>query len=60
MLVLGGALVRAETVSQEIDIKAQVNKPVDAGNKICPVTGEEIDPTLKATYEYKGKIYRNI
>jgi len=30
---------------------------VDAGNKICPVTGEKIDEASKATYEYKGKIY---
>jgi len=30
---------------------------VDAGNKICPVTGEQIDETVKATYEYQGKIY---
>ncbi len=30
---------------------------VDAGNKICPVTGEKIDEATKATYEYEGKIY---
>jgi len=30
---------------------------VDAGNKICPVTGEKIDEAAKATYEYGGKIY---
>lgn len=30
---------------------------VDAGNKICPVTGEEIDEAAKATHEYEGKIY---
>lgn len=30
---------------------------IDAGNKICPVTGEEIDEAAKATYEYEGKIY---
>jgi len=30
---------------------------VDAGNKICPVTGEEIDEAAKATYEYEGKTY---
>ncbi|HAZ10599.1 MAG TPA: hypothetical protein DCY56_05800 [Candidatus Omnitrophica bacterium] len=30
---------------------------IDAGNKICPVTGEEIDEVAKATYEYEGKIY---
>ena len=30
---------------------------VNVGNKICPVLGEKIDEGLKATYEYKGKIY---
>ncbi len=30
---------------------------VDAGNKICPVTGEQIDEANKATYEYEGKVY---
>ena len=30
---------------------------VDAGNKICPVSGEPIDEAAKATYEYEGKIY---
>ncbi len=30
---------------------------VDVGNKICPVTGEDIDEASKATYEYEGKIY---
>lgn len=29
----------------------------DAGNKICPVSGEKIDEKTKAAYEYKGKIY---
>ena len=28
---------------------------VDAGNKVCPVTGEQVDPNV--TYEYQGKIY---
>lgn len=30
---------------------------VDAGNKVCPVSGEKIDEKMKATYEYNGKIY---
>lgn len=30
---------------------------VDAGNKICPVSGEKITEEGKVTYEYKGKIY---
>ena len=34
-----------------------VNKPVDAGNAICPVSGEMVDAMEKATYVYEGKIY---
>ena len=36
---------------------------VDAGNKICPVSGEQIDKDVgegfkpSPTYEYEGKIY---
>jgi|GEM_PF-1894231 len=30
---------------------------VEAGNKICPVSGEKIEEEMKATYEYNGKIY---
>jgi YHS domain-containing protein len=32
-------------------------KAVNVGNKICPVTGQNIDETSKVTYEYEGKIY---
>jgi YHS domain-containing protein len=34
-----------------------VSKAVDAGNKICPVSGEKIEEKTKATYEYEGKVY---
>ncbi|MDP2904982.1 MAG: YHS domain-containing protein [Candidatus Omnitrophota bacterium] len=30
---------------------------INAGNKICPVSGEKIAEDLKTTYEYEGKIY---
>ena len=30
---------------------------VIVGNKICPVTGEEIAPGAQAQFEYKGKVY---
>lgn len=30
---------------------------VDAGNKICPVSGEKIAPEGDVTYEYRGKMY---
>lgn len=33
------------------------SKAVDVGNKICPVTGEKIKDSEKATCEYNGKIY---
>lgn len=29
----------------------------DVGNTVCPVSGEKIEESKKATYEYKGKIY---
>src|SRR3989338_5026564 len=32
-------------------------KAQDAGNTICPVTGEKITDASKVTYEYQGKIY---
>lgn len=52
------AAVKAETTSsQEIGISAEVSKPADAGNKICPVMGGKINEKTKLTYEYKGKIY---
>jgi YHS domain-containing protein len=35
----------------------QEEKPIEVGNKICPVSGEKIEEKLKATYEYEGKIY---
>src|SRR3990167_2197514 len=42
--------------AQETKADAQANiQVVDAGNKICPVSGENIDE--KAVYEYQGKIY---
>ena len=34
-----------------------VATPVDAGNKICPVTDKEITEPGKYTVEYEGKIY---
>ncbi len=48
-------------VEKEIDgpavrIKEGIEK-FNIGNKICPVSGEEIDEENKATYEYNGVIY---
>jgi len=43
---------------QKGDMQNEQKDPVDAGNKICPVSGEEIgDSMMKATYEYEGRIY---
>jgi YHS domain-containing protein len=43
--------------STMVHSKSTSQEAVNVGNKICPVTGEKIDEKIKATYEYKGKIY---
>ena len=48
-------LAQAETAAK--DSVTQVKKAENAGNKICPVSGEAIDEKLKSAYEYEGKIY---
>jgi YHS domain-containing protein len=47
--------VTAESIT--IDASAQVVQPTEVGNKICPVSDEEIKDETKVTYEYEGKIY---
>ena len=48
--------ITAISFAQETKADAQASvRAVDAGNKICPVSGEKIDE--KATYEYQGKVY---
>jgi YHS domain-containing protein len=42
---------------QDTVTRATTKAAVDVGNRICPVTGEEIEEKNKTTYEYKGKIY---
>ena len=42
---------------QKTDMATEAVQLVDAGNKVCPVSGDKIDEKLKATYEYEGKIY---
>jgi len=51
-LLLAGSVGNDAGNSASLVIKGQ-----EAGNKICPVSGEEINDETKATYEYKGKIY---
>jgi len=43
---------KEENVNKEVTLQQQ-----EVGNNICPVSGEEINEEIKATYEYKGKIY---
>lgn len=44
-----------EVVAEE---KAVAAEPVEVGNKLCPVTGEEVGKMEEIVhYEYKGKIY---
>ena len=57
LLLVGGQAAIAQDASEETKAVAAVSKPVDVGNKICPVTGEKIDEKTGVTYEYKGKIY---
>lgn len=57
--MLAGSSEGHEHGEADATTQATANKveSVNVGNKICPVTGEKIDEKLKATYEYKGKIY---
>jgi YHS domain-containing protein len=43
--------------TEEVADVAALVEAVEVGNKICPVSGEEIKEESKATYEYEGKIY---
>lgn len=38
-------------------IAPETQEAVEVGNTICPVSGDEIDPEAKVTYEYEGNIY---
>ena len=53
-MMCGGKMEMAQAQSTQ---EPASEKAVDVGNKVCPVSGEKIDEKLKATYEYKGKIY---
>jgi len=57
VLLATDKITYAEEVQAVKNVNTEVKKPVDVGNKICPVTGEKIDESTKATYEYDGKIY---
>ncbi|MFH1854517.1 MAG: YHS domain-containing protein [Candidatus Omnitrophota bacterium] len=49
--------MHSNEMAQEGDMQSAQEGPVDVGNKICPVSGEEISEEMKASYEYEGKIY---
>lgn len=38
-------------------VEAGIQEAVDVGNQICPVSGEKINPEMKAVYEHEGKTY---
>ena len=51
----------AFTLAEEITAKVESygeTQAINAGNKICPVSGDKINQDMEpVTYEYKGKIY---
>ena len=57
LLLVNNKIVQAQNAPADAKAASQTSKPIDVGNKICPVTGDKIDEKTKATYEYKGKIY---
>ena len=57
LVLVSNQMVQAKTMPSDTKATDEVSKPQNAGNKICPVTGEKIDEKTKATHEYKGKIY---
>lgn len=57
LLLATDKITYAEETPAVNNVTTEVAKPVDVGNKICPVTGQEIDENTKATCEYDGKIY---
>ncbi len=57
-LFLGFGLYNFSFAQEKTESANQEQKAaIDAGNKICPVSGEKIEEKTKTTYEYEGKIY---
>ena len=44
-------------LSEESAMKAQDARTNEAGNKICPISGEKIKPGKEHKVEYNGKVY---
>lgn len=47
----------AQETQEGRNAAASDKEAVNVGNKVCPASGDAIDPAVGATYEYKGKIY---
>jgi len=47
----------AATAEVAVPANAAQAQPVDAGNKVCPVSGDAIPADSNVTYVYNGKIY---
>ena len=60
MAMFGGGRIASALEGHDHDGATGQAATAEAPNKgdICPVSGEEIDPKSKITYEYKGKVYR--
>ena len=52
------ATVHAAPASNATPTMNETQHATDAGNTVCPVSGEPVDKDSKVTYEYKGKVYR--
>jgi len=57
LIFLNSKVAKAEDMSKEQVKSIESAKPVDVGNKFCPVSGEKIKPGEDVKYEYEGKIY---
>lgn len=61
LLILAGIMfifgLTVVTFAQEAPPDLRIEESQNIGNKICPVSGEKIDASTNATYEYQGKIY---
>ncbi|MDO8662956.1 MAG: YHS domain-containing protein [Candidatus Omnitrophota bacterium] len=59
-ILVAGAFIFSLAIpvfAQETGATKEVQKAVNVGNKICPVSDEKINEKTKVTYEYQGKIY---
>lgn len=57
LFLCDGQGVKAQEEPEEQNIQAKESQPVEVGNKICPVSGEEIKKGEEFQVEYEGKVY---